>query len=245
MTSSRTTLNGPHSSETIDTPTTIWDNVRMEICPLTSTHAPFAAQLHIAGQPGTFLTSLGPEVLTVLYQTLPQSPVGFGFVALPETVEGQSAAPLGFVSATTSIGSLLVEMGTRRILQLLPPLIRSFAQRPHLALRSIQTVLYPFLSQNNETATNVKGAELLSIMVDPDARNQGIGEQLLYALLRECRARNLVLVDVTVDATNAGAQRFYSRYGFAQYHNFHLYGRAMQGLRLDVRGVNTTVKVRR
>ncbi|MCB9160561.1 MAG: hypothetical protein H6644_12065 [Caldilineaceae bacterium] len=69
------------------------------IVPLTPDHAPAAARLHIAGQPGTFLTALGPEVLTVLYAQLPQSAHGFGFAAADD-----DGTVSGFVSATTSVG---------------------------------------------------------------------------------------------------------------------------------------------
>ncbi|MEZ4658511.1 MAG: hypothetical protein R2911_13150 [Caldilineaceae bacterium] len=48
----------------------------MHIDPLQPVHARDAARLHIAGQPGTFLTSLGPPVLTVFYDSLPRSAKG-------------------------------------------------------------------------------------------------------------------------------------------------------------------------
>lgn len=221
----------------------------MEIYPLTQDHAKVAARLHIAGQPGTFLTSLGPDVLAVLYQALPQSPVGFGFAATDnqQTANQQTHSPAnvaGFVSATTSIGSLLVEMGTRRIGQFLPPLLKRFARNPQLAIRSVQTVLYPFLSGSNNHSSDGRDtaptAELLSIMVEPNARSQGIGTRLLDALFDECQARAISLLDVTVDASNAGAQRFYLRHGFTHHHDFMLYGRAMCSLRRQIHeGVKT------
>lgn len=210
----------------------------MEIYPLTQEHAKDAARLHIAGQPGTFLTSLGPDVLTVLYQALPQSPVGFGFAATDNPATLSPAPISGFVSATTSMGSLLIEMGTRRIGQFLPPLLKRFAHNPQLAIRCIQTLLYPFLSAGNsdssKTDDTASTAELLSIMVEPSARSQGIGAQLISALFEECQARAISLLDVTVDASNEGAQRFYLRHGFTHHHDFMLYGRAMCSLRRQI-----------
>jgi len=229
----------------------------MTIVELAPSHAEAAAQLHIAGQPGTFLTSLGPEVLTVLYQALSQSPVGFGYVAPAPTAaidtdiakikNQKSKIPLGFVSATTSVGRLFVEMGTRRITQFLPPLVTRFVQQPSLLLRSVQTVLYPFLGHEQQPASSGPGAELLSIMVAPTARSQGIGAQLMQALLAECAKRQLQWLDVTVDANNAGARRFYERHGFGLAKTFTLYGRVMCGYQLrltkssdSVRGVPTS-----
>ena len=196
-------------------------------------HAPQAAHLHIMGQPGTFLTSLGPDVLTVFYKTLPQSPVGFGY-AYPSSNQGKDGGtqPIqGFVSATTSVGQLFFEMGTIRLPQLLPPLMMTYVKQPSLILRSFQTVLYPLLvsdTQHQETqSTPTVTAELLSIMVESTARSQGIGAQLLQQLVADCRARQITLLDVTVDANNQGARRFYERHAFVFQREFMLYGRQM------------------
>jgi ribosomal protein S18 acetylase RimI-like enzyme len=212
------------------------------IVDLAPQHAPDAARLHIAGQPGTFLTSLGPAVLTVLYQALPQSPVGFGFAALDSEPDSsrvhspgaqENGSIVGFVSATTSVGRLFLEMGTRRLGQFLPPLCSRFVRNPSLALRSLQTILYPFVADdghNHGSATqtgDARGAELLSIMVEPDRRGHGLGGRLMQALLEACLARDLAWLDVTVDADNNGARRFYTGHGFEQSGDFELYGRAM------------------
>lgn len=192
----------------------------MLIAPLEPAHAAAAARLHILGQPGTFLTSLGPDVLAVLYRTLPVWQGGFGFVAL-----GASEPPpvLGFVSATTSVGGLFIEMGTRRLGQLLPPLLATYARHPRLVLRSLQTTLYPLLSHGEGGAD----AELLSIMVEPAERSRGVGALLMQALLHECINREFTTLAVTVDAANPGARRFYARYGFELEKEFRLYGRGM------------------
>ena len=219
----------------------------MTIVQLSRTHAADAARLHIAGQPGTFLTSLGPSVLTVFYQALPQSPAGFGFAAIDDsgrvaldqtrpvkTHNSISPITLGFVSATTSVGALFIELGTRRIGQFLPPLLARFARQPALIPRSVQTLLYPFLVRKEHEHHTGATAELLSIMVEPAMRSQGIGAQLMTALLAECRQRQIQHLDVTVNTTNAAAQRFYIRHGFSLSHKFVLYGREMCSYRLGI-----------
>ncbi|MEZ4862363.1 MAG: GNAT family N-acetyltransferase [Caldilineaceae bacterium] len=192
----------------------------MRIIELNSTHASDAARLHIAGQPGTFLTSLGPDVLTVFYRALPQSPVGFGFAA----VEAQKM--VGFVSATTSTSRLFLELGIRRLPHFFPPLLRRFAERPQLILHCMQTLFYPWLQHGHPDDTTI-AAELLSIMVEPTWRSQGIGAQLLQRLVDQCDARQFAALDVTVAADNAGARRFYARHHFSQLGTLQLYGRAM------------------
>lgn len=185
-------------------------------------HAADAARLHILGQPGTFLTSLGSEVLTVLYRTLPASQHAFGFAAIDPQ---WPPSLIGFVSATTSTGALFAELGTRHLRAFLPPLARRFARQPALIARAAQTALYPFL----HAAPRAAGppAELLSIMVEPAQRGRGIGSLLVAALQAECRRRAIGALDVTVDAANAGAQRFYAAHGFTLVRTFPLYGRAM------------------
>ena len=195
---------------------------RVALVRLAPEHASDAARLHILGQPGAFLTSLGADVLTVLYRSLPQSSAGFGFAAIDPA---RPQRLLGFVSATTSVGALFVEMGTRRLPAFLPPLLRRFAADPSLAVRAAQTVLYPFLHSTPAEAT--PPAELLSIMVEPKLRSAGVGALLVTALLAECVRRGIGALDVTVDAANAGAQRFYVRHGFVYADTFMLYGRTM------------------
>jgi len=204
----------------------------VRIARLAPEHAAAAARLHIAGQPGTFLTSLGADVLTAIYTLLPQLHSGFGFAALPP-VENVTAsdhvagdALLGFVSATPGVGGLFAEMGVRHAGKLLPPLLARYATAPSLIVRSVQTLIYPLLARQPGVASGAT-AELLSIMVEPHLRGHGIGALLLDALLAECAARGITHLDVTVDAQNEGARRFYARHGFTQQRAFRLYGRDM------------------
>jgi ribosomal protein S18 acetylase RimI-like enzyme len=207
----------------------------MQIVPLAPNHAADAARLHIAGQPGTFLTALGPGVLTAIYGALPRTRAGFGFAAVDDPVDNtadESRALLGFISATMGVGKLFAEIGTSGMGTILPPLLGQFARRPSLLWRSVQTVAYPLLVGGGESGP--PPVELLSIMVEPSQRSQGIGAQLLVALLQECQARAIPLLDVTVDANNEGAQRLYARHGFVHHHDFTLYGRPMAQYRLAI-----------
>lgn len=201
---------------------------RLLVTPLTPHYARQAARLHIQGQPGTFLTSLGEDVLTVVYRALPESRSGFGTAAVQLTDHNASSsddAPLlGYISATTGIGGLFVELGSQRLGELLPPLMSRYGQAPSLIVRSLQTAAYPFLAHEEEHEPT---AELLSIMVEPALRSYGIGALLMAAFLHECRSRSLRAVTVTVDAANGGAQRFYRRHGFSDWRSIMLYGRPM------------------
>jgi len=201
------------------------------LVPLAPRHAAEAARLHVLGQPGTFLTSLGPAVLTEIYRALPASSVGFGF-AVEDARGNGSGTLLGFISAATSVGRLFAEMGTRNLPALALPLMAAFVRKPGLLLRSGQTLLYPLLSAGsgaNHAAQHRPrhSAELLSIMVEPAWRSRGLGAMLVAALVEACQERAVTHLDVTVDAGNDGAQRFYHRHGFETDHTIKLYGRPM------------------
>jgi len=236
----------------------------MEIVNLAPSHASDVARLHIAGQPGTFLTNLGPDILTLIYRTLPQSTSGFGFVMVakpsgkphPKT-RGQPHEPqtqrsddrqssidktvdesicLGFVAATTDTGRLFVDLGTRYFIDFFPKLLKRYLQQPHLLVQSIQTLFYPFVSQKHQPEpkdkvppSNTLGpcAELLAIMVEPHQRGLGIGSILLQQFITTCQRRGVATVEVTVDAQNQGARRFYTHHGFTERDSFMLYGRTM------------------
>lgn len=192
------------------------------ISPLLSGQANQAAQLHIDGQPGTFLTTLGSDVLTVLYQTLPNSDHGFGFAAIDKIDERKEL--VGFVSATTGIGGLFLELGTHNFIKFLLPLVNRYTQKPTLIFHTVQALFYPLMVQSNGTDNAIPTAELLSIMVKPERRGQRIGSQLIDELTSSCFERGMKLLDVTVDTENHGATRFYEHHGFAFHKKLTLNG---------------------
>lgn len=54
------------------------------------------------------------------------------------------------------------------------------------------------------------------VVVDADARGQGLGEALVRALLERAAARGVPAVDLTSRPARAAANRLYRRMGFAQ-----------------------------
>jgi ribosomal protein S18 acetylase RimI-like enzyme len=227
-------LGGEHASTAI----TLGDEtppvpVRLER--LAPQHALDAARLHVAAQPGTFLTALGPDILQIVYERLPSTTVGFGFAVTSAACSDERPVTIGFVSATTSVGSLFIQTGLSRAGSLAPRLIVRYLRHPALIGRTFQTVLYPFMGKGTDgDGTHHDGheagdasAELLSIMVEDRWRNHGVGAMLIDALVAECSARDLRRLDVTVDSMNGDARRFYERHGFTLQRSFRLYGRDM------------------
>lgn len=192
------------------------------IAELTPEHADAAARLHIAGQPGTFLTSLGSDVLTLIYRVLPTTPTGFGVVILDASTTPHRVA--GFASATTSTGTLFANVVLQSAVDLFPALARAAIRNPALIGRMATTAAYPFQMTDSD---GFHTGELLSIMVEPERRSAGLGAALLAALTVQCQRRGIQMLDVTVDAANEGARRFYVRNGFVLNRQFILYGRPM------------------
>lgn len=191
------------------------------LLPLTAADAPSAARLHILGQPGTFLTRLGPRVLTLIYASLPDTRDGFGF-SLMDTQDGQV---LGYVAATLSVAGLFLDMATRGLADFVPALASQMAHEPSLIPLGVQSALYPLIMRDEKSPR--RSAELLAIMVEPSRRSQGFGALLMAALQAECVRRAVEWLDVTVDAANDGARRFYTEHGFVERRSIRLNGRAM------------------
>ena len=57
-------------------------------------------------------------------------------------------------------------------------------------------------------------AEVISLAVEPKARQKGAASALMRSTLRRLRLRGVPRVDLMVKVTNRPAQRFYRRFGF-------------------------------
>jgi ribosomal protein S18 acetylase RimI-like enzyme len=188
------------------------------IAPLRPEHAAAAAELHRQGQPGTFLTRLGAPFLTALYAQMAQSPVCVGVVALKDA--GQ---PIGVAVGSTDTHAVFKEMILRRGLHLVWPVTGAVLRDPGLIRGVLQTLLYPEQAGGGEAGDDV--GELLYIGIAPQLRGQGVGQALYAALVEGMRARGIRRLGLVVEASNAGARRFYERNGYGAQRELTMYGR--------------------
>jgi GNAT superfamily N-acetyltransferase len=89
--------------------------------------------------------------------------------------------------------------------------LESQAAATFLAIRDYQTVGLVRTFVEPEDATSAK---LVSMWVAPPARGQGVGRQLVAAVVEWARDRDAATVQLWVTETNAVAQRLYELCGF-------------------------------
>jgi ribosomal protein S18 acetylase RimI-like enzyme len=191
--------------------------------PLQVRDAAAAARIHAEGQPGTFLTALGPSFLRGLYGQMAVSSYCYGYVAC----EGDSA--VGVVVGTVDSRAVFKELIFRRGLALAFPVAWALVRRPSLVPKVFQTFLYP-----SQVGTEPGESELYFVGVRGDRRGQGIGQALFQALAEESRRRGMLAMGLIADAQNEPAKRLYLRRGMREIRRFALYGRPMIWYRLEL-----------
>lgn len=67
----------------------------------------------------------------------------------------------------------------------------------------------------------MKTLQLNDLFVDPDFRNQGIGEQLIQRVFDYAKSINISRVGIETAHDNTGAQRLYERIGFIKETGVH------------------------
>jgi ribosomal protein S18 acetylase RimI-like enzyme len=188
----------------------------MEIRTLRQEDAHPAALLHIEGQPGTFLTALGPNFLDAFYTELGASTGAYGFVAV------EADKVIGVVVGTTDTHALFKEIILKHGLRLALPALLSVLRHPGLFFSLLQSLFYP-----NKLDAKPGEAELLFIGIDAQARRHHIGTQLINTLIEESRRRGATALKITVDVGNPRANAFYQKNGLQVIGSFSLNGRKM------------------
>lgn len=83
-------------------------------------------------------------------------------------------------------------------------------------------------------ADDANEAELISLWVAPEARQSGVGGELIEAVIDSARSRNVAAVRLRVYETNRGAVSLYGRHGFVHIGQDASNGRVELLMRRDV-----------
>jgi ribosomal protein S18 acetylase RimI-like enzyme len=87
------------------------------------------------------------------------------------------------------------------------------AERAGTVVGCLQLTLIPGLTRRGATRAQIEG-----VRVGAECRGQGVGELLMNHAIDAARAAGCTLVQLTSDASRAGAHRFYERLGFVASH---------------------------
>jgi ribosomal protein S18 acetylase RimI-like enzyme len=175
----------------------------MRTVPLAVGHAHDVASLHVRGINTGFISSLGIDFVSALYEAIAKSASSFGFA-----IEENNRV-LGFVTFSTNLNklykSVILKKGWRFALLLAAKMF---------SLRRIKKVLETLFYPSRVKKMNLPSAELLSIAVDPAICHKGLGTVLVRQSLQRCRELGLDRVKVLVAADNEPANRLYTKCGF-------------------------------
>ncbi len=177
----------------------------MQFKPFAKDHAPDAARLHIQGINTGFISSLGIDFVTALYEAIAISDHAFGLVA----VDSDKDKIVGFVTFCTDLNALYKSVIRKNVMKFSFILGRRLFSLARVK-RIFQTLFYPSKVKDLQ----LPKAELLSIAVDPDARGQGLGRRLINEGFQQCRKRDIKKVKVLVAADNQPANMLYQKTGF-------------------------------
>ena len=171
--------------------------------PMRAGDAMAIARIHAERIPTAFLSKLGPDLLTQLYEGMHRAPDAFIHVAVDSADQ-----VVGFASATTRVKrmyrSVLLRRGWRCALLMLP----------HLPKWSTLRWLAQRLSFPITAGKSYPDAELLSIAVVAGEQGSGVANALLVEIVAEYRRRDCEKFRVLVGAAIERSNAFYVKRGF-------------------------------
>ncbi len=175
----------------------------MEFKSLQVAHAGQVAALHIQCISTGFISSMGIDFVTSLYEAIVKSKSSFGVVAV------RNGKVLGFAAFTTNLNKLYKSVVWRKGLiftLLLAGNVWSFKQ----VKKIFETLFYPARTKK----MNLPSAELLSIAVGPEERGKGLAGKLIEKGFQHCRKTGIDKVKVLIGADNKAGNKLYLKFGF-------------------------------
>jgi ribosomal protein S18 acetylase RimI-like enzyme len=166
-------------------------------------YAPQVAALHIQCISTGFISSLGVDFVTSLYEAIAQSKSSFGVVAV------RNNKVLGFAAFTTNINLLYKSIVLGKGLKFALLLAGRMFSLKRLK-RVFETLFYPARIDK----MNLPSAELLSIAVIGEKQRKGLAGKLIEMGFQHYREAGVNRVKVLIGADNSVGNKFYLKYGF-------------------------------
>jgi ribosomal protein S18 acetylase RimI-like enzyme len=166
-------------------------------------YAQQVAALHIQCISTGFISSMGIDFVTTLYEAIVRSKSSFGFVAV------RNDKVLGFAAFTTNINALYKSIVWRKGLKFALLLAGHMCSLKRIK-RMFETLFYPARIKK----MNLPSAELLSIAVAPEEQRKGLAGELIEMGFRHCRETGVDKVKVLIGADNTAGNKLYLKSGF-------------------------------
>ena len=149
-----------------------------------------------------FLSTLGPDFLSLLYESLARSESAFALV------EKDGDMVQGFIVGAMDTGAVYKEFfrkaGARALPVLLPKLLS-----PARVRRVFETLLYP----KSKSSDGLPEPEILNFCVRSELQGKGVGSRLFEALCAEFGRRGVTQIRIVTGAGQKSAQVFYQAKG--------------------------------
>jgi len=176
---------------------------QVEFKDLQAAHAGQVAALHIQCISTGFISSMGIDFVTSLYDAIVKSKSSLGVVAV------RNEKVIGFVSFTTNLNKLYKSIIRRKGLKFALLLAGNV-----LSLRRIKKIFETLFYPSRIKKMNLPAAELLSIAVAPEEQRKGLAGQLIEKGLRLYRKTGVDKVKVLIGADNKAGNKLYLKTGF-------------------------------
>lgn len=194
----------------------------MKIVPLRAGHVLDVAHLHCESIPG-LLQRLGIRSARAFYEGCVKSPLAIGYVSQEEDVLS------GFILGSVSSELLRKDMLRRNPVQTLWGTAAGIIRHPSL-IRHLLSHFFRLGSWERER----EEPEVIYFAIAGRFRGQGIGSELLKIFERVLRERGASAVQLSVDADNRRAIRFYERAKFQLIEEYQEFGVARRRYRLPL-----------
>jgi len=179
------------------------DSSEVKIAPLLPEHARAVAELHITGIKTGFISSLGVEFVTALYEAIAKSTYGYGFVALRE------GEVVGFAAFATHLGGLYKSVVFKHGLRITFTLARKIFSIDTIK-KVLETLFYPARIKN----MNLPEAEFLSMVISEKARRKGLATDFIKKGFDEAARREIKKLKILAAVDIIPINKLYEKLGF-------------------------------
>ena len=161
------------------------------------------AALHIQGINTGFISSMGIDFVTALYEAITQSKTSFGVVAVRDD------KVLGFAAFTSNINELYRSIIWKKGLKFALLLAGRMLSLKRLK-KILETLFYPARIKK----MNLPSAELLSIAITGQEQRKGLACKLIEKGFQHYEENGIYKIKVLIGADNKAGNQLYLKLGF-------------------------------